>query len=107
MARIRRRPAILPVAPSDWRPRTATQIYVIAFVIYDAVTALFPLAYSICHVKDSEAGENGKVVRVDLKKTFAILKASNYRGYCSMEWEGAGNPYDGTRFLLKSSLENL
>jgi sugar phosphate isomerase/epimerase len=74
---------------------------------YDAVTALFPLAYNICHVKDSETGDNGKVVRVDLKKTFAILKASHYRGYCSMEWEGAGNPYDGTRFLIKSSLENL
>ncbi len=74
---------------------------------YDAVTALFPLGYNICHVKDSEAGDNGKVVRVDLKKTFAILKASNYRGYCSMEWEGAGNPYDGTRFLIKSSMENL
>jgi sugar phosphate isomerase/epimerase len=74
---------------------------------YDAVTALFPLAYNICHVKDSEAGDNGKVVRVDLKKTFAILNASHYRGFCSMEWEGAGNPYDGTRFLIKSSLENL
>jgi sugar phosphate isomerase/epimerase len=74
---------------------------------YDALTALFPLAYNICHVKDSEAGDNGKVVRVDLKKTFGILKASHYRGYCSMEWEGAGNPYDGTRFLIKSSLENL
>ena len=74
---------------------------------YDAVTALFPLAYNICHVKDSEAGDNGRVVRVDLKKTFAILNASRYRGYCSMEWEGAGNPYDGTRFLIKSSLENL
>ena len=74
---------------------------------YEAVSALFPLAYNICHVKDSEAGDNGKVVRVDLKKTFAILKASNYRGYCSMEWEGAGSPYDGTRFLIKSSLENL
>ena len=74
---------------------------------YDAVTALFPLAYNICHVKDSETGDNGKVVRVDLKKTFAILKASHYRGYCSMEWEGPGNPYDGTRFLIRSSLENL
>jgi sugar phosphate isomerase/epimerase len=74
---------------------------------YDAVTALFPFAYNICHVKDSEAGDDGKVVRVDLKKTFGILKASHYRGYCSMEWEGAGNPYDGTRLLIKSSVENL
>ena len=74
---------------------------------YQAVTALFPLAYNICHVKDSEVGDDGRVVRVDLNKTFAILKASHYRGYCSMEWEGPGNPYDGTRFLIKSSLENL
>jgi len=74
---------------------------------YEALTALFPLAYNICHVKDSEAGDDGKVVRVDLNKTFAILKASHYRGYCSMEWEGAGSPYDGTRLLIKSSLENL
>jgi sugar phosphate isomerase/epimerase len=74
---------------------------------YEAVTALFALAYNICHVKDSEAGDDGKVVRVDLKKTFDILKTSHFRGYCSMEWEGVGNPYDGTRFLIKSSLENL
>jgi sugar phosphate isomerase/epimerase len=74
---------------------------------YEAVKALFGLAYNICHVKDSEAGDDGKIVSVDLKKTFAILNASNYRGYCSMEWEGAGSPYDGTRFLIKSSLENL
>jgi sugar phosphate isomerase/epimerase len=74
---------------------------------YDAVTALFPLAYSICHVKDSEAGDDGKVIRVDLKKTFGILKASGYKGYCSMEWEGLGSSYDGTRFLIKSALENL
>ncbi len=74
---------------------------------YDAVTALFPLAYCICHVKDSEAGDDGKVIRVDLKKTFGILKASGYRGYCSMEWEGQGSSYDGTRFLIKETLENL
>jgi len=74
---------------------------------YDAVTAMFARAYNICHVKDSEVGEGGKVFRVDMKKTFEILKASHFGGYCSMEWEGAGSPYDGTRFLIKSSLENL
>jgi sugar phosphate isomerase/epimerase len=74
---------------------------------YDAVTALFPLACCICHVKDSEVGQDGKVFRVDLKKTFEILKASGYRGYLSMEWEGQGNSFDGTRFLIKTALENL
>lgn len=73
---------------------------------YDAVAALFPLAYSICHVKDSEADE-GKVVRVDLKRTFDILNKSNYKGYCSMEFEGEGSPYDGTKALIAATLANL
>ena len=73
----------------------------------DALTQLFPRAYSICHVKDSESTEDGKVVRVDLKKIFAILKASKYRGYLSMEWEGQGSPIEGTRKLIESSLENI
>ncbi len=74
---------------------------------YDAVAALFPLAYNICHVKDSEVGEDGKEIRVDLKRTFGILKKSGYRGYCSMEWEGKGDSYEGTRYLIQSALENL
>ena len=74
---------------------------------YAAVTAMFQHAFSICHVKDSEVGEQGKVFRVDLKKTFDILKASNYKGYCSMEWEGPENPYEGTRKLIAASLEYL
>ena len=74
---------------------------------YEAMAALFPLAYCICHVKDSEVGEDGKVFRVDVKRTFGILKASGYRGYCSMEWEGQGSSYDGTRMLIKEALEGL
>lgn len=74
---------------------------------YQAVTAMFQHAYSICHVKDSEVGDEGKVIRVSLKQTFNILKASNYLGYCSMEWEGPGDPYAGTERLIAASLENL
>lgn len=74
---------------------------------YQAVRAMFEHAYSICHVKDSEVGDGGKVYRVSLKVTFDILKASNYRGYCSMEWEGPENPYVGTERLIAASLENL
>jgi sugar phosphate isomerase/epimerase len=74
---------------------------------YEAVTRMFQHAYSICHVKDSEPGEDGKMYAVDLKKTFHILKASNYRGYCSMEWEGGGNPYAGTEKLIAASLQYL
>lgn len=74
---------------------------------YQAVTKMFEHAYSICHVKDSEVGDNGKVYRVSLKMTFRILKASHYRGYCSMEWEGPEDPYWGTERLIAGTMENL
>jgi len=74
---------------------------------YDAVTAMFQHAYNICHVKDSEVGDQGKVFRVDLKRTFEILNASKYKGYCSMEWEGPENPYEGTKKLIAASLRYL
>ena len=41
------------------------------------------------------------------QKTFHILRASNYRGYCSMEWEGGGDPYAGTQKLIAASLQYL
>lgn len=74
---------------------------------YDAVAAMFQHAYNICHVKDSEVGDAGKVFRVDLKKTFGILNASGYKGYCSMEWEGPEDPYEGTKKLIAASLQYL
>lgn len=74
---------------------------------YAALTAMFGQAYNICHVKDSEVGEGGKVVRVDMKKAFAILNASHYKGYCSMEWEGAEDSNYGTKKLIAASLQYL
>lgn len=74
---------------------------------YDAVTTMFQRAYNICHVKDSEVGDQGKVFRADLKRTFDILNASGYKGYCSMEWEGPEDPYDGTKKLIAASLQYL
>ena len=73
---------------------------------YDGVAAMFRHAYNISHVKDSEV-DNGKVFRVDVGKTFAIARKAGYRGYFSMEWEGQGEPYEGTRQLIEASLKYL
>jgi len=73
---------------------------------YKAMEAMFRHAYNISHVKDSEVDE-GRVFRVSMAKTFAIAKAAGYRGYFSMEFEGQGEPYEGTRKLLDESLKNL
>jgi sugar phosphate isomerase/epimerase len=74
---------------------------------YRAVTAMFRHAYNICHVKDSEVGDGGKVYRIDVGKTFAILKHSGFRGYCSMEWEGGPDSYAGTHQLVADTLKYL
>ncbi|HLK32820.1 MAG TPA: sugar phosphate isomerase/epimerase family protein [Terriglobales bacterium] len=74
---------------------------------YRAVTAMFHHAHNICHVKDSEVGDGGRVYRIDIPKTFAILKSSGFRGYCSMEWEGGGDSYAGTHKLIADTLKYL
>jgi sugar phosphate isomerase/epimerase len=73
---------------------------------YRALDAMFHRAYNISHVKDMEVDE-GKIYRTDMAKTFAIAKAAGYRGYFSMEFEGQGDPFDGTRKLIEESLQDL
>lgn len=73
---------------------------------YDAVSAMFKRAYNICHLKDSEV-DGGKVVRIDLGRTFEIAKASGYKGYFSVEFEGEGEPVAGTAKLVEAALSFL
>ena len=71
-----------------------------------AMSMLFPLAFNISHVKDMEQ-DGKKVYRVDVNQIFAIAKNAGYKGYFSMEWEGVGDPYEGTGKLIEASLRNL
>lgn len=74
---------------------------------YRALTAMFQHAYCICHVKDGEDSDNGPVT-VDIKKSFDILKASGYRGFCSMEFDAKnGDPYAATQTLIEQTLKYL
>lgn len=74
---------------------------------YRALTAMFQHAYCICHVKDGESTGNGGMVTVDIKKSFDILKASGYRGFCSMEYDAKGDPYAATTKLIEQTLQYL
>jgi sugar phosphate isomerase/epimerase len=74
---------------------------------YKGVAAMFQHAYSICHVKAMEADQKGQLVQVDLARTFGFLKGSNYKGYCSMEFDSPGDPYLGTSALIEKTLEYL
>jgi sugar phosphate isomerase/epimerase len=74
---------------------------------YEAVAAMAKRAWNISHVKESELGDNGKMFRIDIWKTFGILKSAGFRGFYSMEWEGEGDPFEGTRELVAKSLKFL
>jgi sugar phosphate isomerase/epimerase len=74
---------------------------------YRAIEAMFQQAYGICHVKDGDFAQNGKDYPIDLEKTFGILKSSGYRGYCSIEYSGAGDPHEPTKKLIEASVGYL
>jgi sugar phosphate isomerase/epimerase len=74
---------------------------------YKGVDEMFAQAYGISHVKEIEAGEQGKIAHVDLAKTFGIAKKHGYKGYFSMEWDSPGDPYAGAAELIEKTLKNL
>jgi len=74
---------------------------------YPGIDAMFRRAYNICHVKAMEIGPEGKPAKVDMAKTFAILKKHRYPGYLSMEFDSPGDPYAGTQELIESTLQLL
>jgi sugar phosphate isomerase/epimerase len=74
---------------------------------YRALQAMFQHAYCICHVKDGETDDHDKLLTVDLKKSFDILKSSGYQGYCSMEFDAPGEPYAPTLRLIEQTLRYL
>jgi len=74
---------------------------------YSGIDAMFAHAYSICHVKSEETTHAGKLVQVDLPRAFGYLKHHNYKGYCSMEWDSPGDPYQGTADLIEKTEQLL
>ena len=74
---------------------------------YEGLQRMFKYAYNICHVKALETNEQGKEFRVDMPKTFGILLAAHYKGYCSMEFDSPGDAYKETGELIETTLKYL
>jgi len=70
-----------------------------------AVKALFPLAYGISHVKPTSTTAQGKEMQVDLAANFAVARATNFKGYFSMEYEGKEEIHAATAKLIDQSLK--
>lgn len=72
------------------------------------VAAMFRHAYGVCHVKDTVVADGGKTYEVDLPKMFNLAKASGFKGYYMMEWDGGpGDPYAGTERLVAETLKYI
>lgn len=74
---------------------------------YRGIDAMFGKAYCISHVKSSETNSRGVTVHVDMAKTFGLMKQNGYKGYCSMEWDDTGDPYQGTADLIRQTVQYL
>lgn len=74
---------------------------------YKGIAEMFAHAYGICHVKAMELNDRREMRKVDLAKTFGILKGSGYRGYLSMEFDSPGDPYAGTKELIGATEKYL
>ena len=74
---------------------------------YRGIDAMFRHAYCISHVKSSETSNQGVTVHVDMARTFALMKRHGYKGYCSMEWDDTGDPYQGTAELIRQTVQYL
>ena len=74
---------------------------------YRGIDAMFGHAYCIAHVKPSETNSKGITVHVDMARTFGFMKQHGYKGYCSMEWDDAGDPYHGTAGLIEATSQYL
>ena len=74
---------------------------------YSSLKAMFLHAYNICHVKAGETDEQGKPFTINMERSFDILKSTNYRGYCSMEYDAPGDPYPPTKDLIEQTLKYL
>jgi sugar phosphate isomerase/epimerase len=74
---------------------------------YRALQAMFHHAYCICHVKDGETDDHGRQFSVNLGKSFQILKASGFRGFCSMEFDAPGDPHAPTAKLVEQTVRYL
>ncbi len=74
---------------------------------YRAMDAMFRHAYCDSHVKSSETNDKGVTVHVDMARTFGIMKQHGYKGYCSMEWDDRGDPYQKTAELIWQTVQYL
>jgi len=61
---------------------------------------LFAYARVACHAKGLQFNLAGDETQYDFPKCIAVAKDAGYKGVYSVEYEGPGDPYDGTQKVI-------
>jgi len=70
------------------------------------LTLLFPYAPTVCHAKGLAFDAQGNETRFNFPACVAIAKRENFRGVYSVEFEGAGDPYEGVQNVINELLRD-
>jgi sugar phosphate isomerase/epimerase len=68
---------------------------------------LFPYARTVCHAKGLRLDAKGTEAAFDFGGCVAISKQAGYKGVYSIEYEGAGDPYQGVQGVVNELLRYL
>lgn len=71
------------------------------------LTALFPLARTVCHVRDTEGDGKGGLVHFDLDRCLRISHEAGFKGLYSIEAEARGDVYANVQAMLDALLKFL
>jgi len=67
---------------------------------------LFPYAPTVCHAKGLAFNAQGNETQFDFPACVAIARREKFRGVYSVEFEGAGDPYDGVQKVINELLRD-
>jgi sugar phosphate isomerase/epimerase len=68
---------------------------------------LFPYARIVCHAKGLEFDAQGNETKFNFPKCIEISRQAGFKGVYSIEFEGAGDPYQGIQKVLNELLRTL
>ena len=68
---------------------------------------LFAHALTVCHAKGLDFDANGNETKFDFARCVEISKQAGYKGVYSIEYEGAGDPYDGVQKVVDELVRYL
>jgi len=72
------------------------------YMLYHGLEVLMPLTKSMCHAKRWT-----RFPDVDIPRCVKVLNDAGYKGYISFEYEGGGDPVEGTLKLMEDVVAEL